>query len=120
MHNKKGSLISCYSSNTTQIIPFKVPLPHILYRWFDVPNEHPNRAEILLYRTVLLDAFYDIAKNCPKAREWLLTLSPDLVEVADYADVTLGQVQSIAASIQSGEIKLPAWRIWRYTWADSQ
>lgn len=103
---------------SSQIVALKVPLPYILYRWFDVAQNQPNRSIILLYRTVILDALYDLAKNCPKAHSWLFTPSADLTEVADYANVTVGQIQSIALSVQWEGIKLPAWRIWRYTWAD--
>ncbi|GEM_PF-6092390 len=106
--------------NTCNVVPLKVPLPYVLYRWFDVPVNHPNRAEILLFRTVILDAFYDLAKKCSKAEAWLLTPSADLAEIADFACVTPEQIESIAHSIKAGLIKLPAWRIWRYTWSDVQ
>lgn len=101
-----------------QIVALKMPLPKVLYRWFDVPQNQPNRSIILLYRTVLLDAFYDLAKNCPQANDWLLTPSADLAEVTDYAHVTMGQIHRIAEGIKAKNIKLPPWRIWRYTWAD--
>lgn len=108
------------TQKTAQVVPLKVPLPHILYRWFDVDLGHPNRIEILLFRTVILDAFYDLAKNCAAAEKWLLTPSADMSEVADYAEVSVDQIHSIALSIKAGLIKLPAWRIWRYTWTDVQ
>lgn len=108
------------NQSASNVVPLKVSLPHILYRWFDVAINHPSRIEILLFRTVILDAFYDLAKQCPKAEAWLLTPSADLAEVADYAEVTPDQVHAIAHSIKAGLIKLPAWRIWRYTWSDVQ
>lgn len=79
--------------NTCNVVPLKVPLPYVLYRWFDVPVNHPNRAEILLFRTVILDAFYDLAKKCSKAEAWLLTPSADLAEVA-----TVGRFSVFSAS----------------------
>lgn len=108
------------TSLPSTVTPLNVTLPHVLYRWFDVSLSDPNRRIILLYRTVILDAFYDLTKNCPKAKAWLFTPSADLAEVADYADLTVEQVQKIATAITSKTVLLPAWRIWRYTWADSQ
>jgi len=101
-----------------KIVPLKMPLPKVLYRWFDVAQTQPNRSIILLYRTVLLDAFYDLRKNCPHAQAWLFTPSTDLAEVADYANVSVGQIRQIAEGIQAKSIHLPPWRIWRYTWAE--
>ncbi len=91
---------------------------HLLYHYFDIPHYHPNRPIIMLFRTVVLSAFYDAAKGCADSTEWLLTPSEDLLEIADYAELTPTWIYHTTHSIISRQTKLPPWRIWRYIWAD--
>lgn len=93
---------------------------HPFSRFFDVAYTNPNRSVILLFRTVIIAAIYDGIKGCPEARDWLLTPSADIQEVADLADLPCCWLRRIAHQVFTRKTSLPPYRVWRYLWADLQ
>lgn len=93
---------------------------HPLARFFDLPPGSPNRAIKMLFRTVILHAIYDGLKGCPEARRWLLTPSEDLHHVSDLANLCPHWVRCTSRDILAKKHTMPAYRVWRYLWADMQ
>lgn len=89
---------------------------HPLASFMAIPDKAPHRAEVLLFRTVILQAIYEACGGDAEARHWLLSRSEDLDEVCDYAQTTSGFIQKVTLQLLSGQLAMPDWRVWRYLW----
>lgn len=89
---------------------------HPLAAFMAVPDLAPNRAEVLLFRTVILQAIYEACGGDAEAKHWLLNPSEDLDEVCDYAQTTAGFVQRVTLQALANQLPMPDWRVWRYLW----
>lgn len=90
---------------------------HPLSAWFHVPDHHPTRSEIMLFRTVLLQAMYDACGGDRDAQSYLLTLTPDLQEVCDMAQTSPLFVGRVTTDLLAGKLMMPDYKVWRYFWA---
>ena len=91
---------------------------HPLACFFDIPQNDTTRPVQLLFRTVILNALYDGLKGQKEAKHWLLTPSADMEEVCDFAHLSPSWVRRISREILNNQHPMPAYRIWRYLWAD--
>lgn len=74
----------------------------------------------IVYRTVILAELYDLAEGCKSTFNWFFGRldEPEFQMVCDFASYDVDYIRRIAYLVDVGEIKLPEWRVWRYTWAD--
>ena len=97
--------------------PRQVPPAHPLAPLLLVAANRAGWAETILFRTVVLNAFYDAVGGDADAQLWLTVPSPDLTEVCDLASLCPYWVGYVARQLIAGTLGLPPYRIWRYFWS---
>lgn len=102
------------AAHTGSLVPNPVALLMMM------PADDPYRQERLLFRTVIMQAFYEAQAGDVGAIRWLLTPNRDLQEVCDLAGVERLWIHRIARRVIRRDLQLPSWKVWRFFWASSE
>ena len=76
--------------------------------------QRERRQITIMYRTMILNALYDLKKNCPKAKRFLRTIEEQELW---YADIERHTLKKIVSWVKNND--LPPYKSWRYQWSDS-
>ena len=76
------------------------------------------RADLMLWRTVIIDVLRDVQQGCPDAWAWFThpVYGADNRHLCQLAWVHPEELLTIAHEVRSGRLKVPTWRRIRNIW----
>lgn len=80
----------------------------------DNSQQRQRRQITIMYRTMVLNALYDLKKGCPQAKRFLRTVAD---EELWYANLERDTLERIVSWVEQND--MPPYKMWRYQWSDS-